>query len=166
MPEPFFDFKIEGARGLDEVLAGLPKSFEKKQLKAALKKVAKPAVKEARAKARRSKIGTRPHKGVKGGPPGAAAASIRAFVMTKTIVPAAIAIGPDEDHWYLTFQEFGTPQRAAEPFLRPAFDMNKRSMIRNFTRDMFEVLNRTAMRLKKQAYAGKLSRPARKALGI
>lgn len=31
-------------------------------------------------------------------------------------------VGPDKDGWYLQFAEFGTRNKAARPFLRPALD--------------------------------------------
>jgi HK97 gp10 family phage protein len=34
---------------------------------------------------------------------------------------AAIVIGPDPDHWYLRFSEFGTRKMMPRPFMRPAF---------------------------------------------
>jgi len=159
---PFFDFKIEGAKELDKVLKELPEAAAKSQLKAALKKSAKSIVADARSRAWRSKGGA--EKGE--GKTGSMADSIKPFVMTNTAVPAAIAIGPDAAHWYGVFQEYGTPWRPAEPFMRPAWDTNKRAALAAFAKNMWYVLERFAKRLKKQAYAGKLSRSGRKALGL
>lgn len=33
-------------------------------------------------------------------------------------------VGPDKNHWYGIFAEFGTSEDSAHPFLRPAFDTN------------------------------------------
>lgn len=168
---PIFDFQIEGAKELDKVLKELPKTFAKSVLKGALKKNAAPMVKAARANARRSKHGSKEYSIREGkrtsiGPPGAMAASIKAWIMKGTVVPAAIAIGPDPTHWYAVFQEYGTPFSPAEPFLRPAFARGKNNFIKNFGIDMMSVLLRNSNRLVKQAYAGKLSTAGRKALGI
>lgn len=147
-----FDFKIEGAKELDKVLASLPKAVGKAQLKSALRRSAKPIVKEARTRAPKDT--------------GAMAKSIKVRTMTRTRVPAAISIGPDAEHFYGRFPEFGTSKIKATPFLRPAWDTNKRTVVKTFTADLWYVLVRTAKRYKKQAYAGKLSNPARKALGL
>ncbi len=148
----YFDFKLEGVKELDRVLASLPKAAGKQQLKAFLRKAAKPVVKDARARAPKDS--------------GAMAKSIKARTMTRTRVPAAISIGPDQEHWYGLFQERGTAYKAAQPFLRPAWDAHKKSIAANFAKDLWYVLERMAQRLLKQAYAGKLSKAGRKALGL
>lgn len=38
---------------------------------------------------------------------------------------AAERVGPSEDAWYGFFQEVGTMHHDAQPFLRPALDMNR-----------------------------------------
>ena len=148
----YFDFHVEGAKELDKVLASLPQAAAKQQLKAALRIAGKPVVKTARSKAPKKT--------------GAGAKSIKLRVMTKTRVPAAVSIGPDQDHWYLALSERGTAKQAAKPFLRPAWDAHKIAVVKTFSRSMWQALERFSKRLVKQAYAGKLSKAGRKALGI
>lgn len=148
----YFDFHVEGAKELDKVLASLPQAAAKQQLKAALRIAGKPVVKAARAKAPKDT--------------GAMAKSIKLRVMTRTRVPAAVSIGPDSDHYYGMFLERGTSKIAAKPFLRPAWDAHKVSVAKNFSLSMWQALERFSKRLVKQAYAGKLSKAGRKALGI
>ena len=148
----YFDFKLEGVKELDRVLASLPKAAGKQQLKAFLRKAAKPVVKDARARAPKDS--------------GAMAKSIKARTMTRTNVPAAISIGPDAEHWYGVLRERGTAHQAAQPFLRPAWDAHKKSIAANLAKDLSYVLERMAQRLLKQAYAGKLSKAGRKTLGL
>ena len=151
MTAPFFDFKLEGAKELDKVLAGLSKSMAKQQIKAGLRKAAKPVLKDARAMAPKKT--------------GAMAKSIKVRTMVRTNVPA-ISIGPDAEHYYGVFTERGTAHHSAQPFLRPAWDKNKRQVRDRFVKNIWYVLLRAANRLKKQAYAGKLSNAGRKALGL
>ena len=168
----YFEFKLEGVKELDRVLASLPKAAGKQQLKAFLRKAAKPVVKDARANAWKSDTGSYPYDPKSGkkskikGKPGDMARSIKARTMTRTRVPAAISIGPDQEHWYGLFQERGTAYKAAQPFLRPAWDAHKKSIAANLAKDLSYVLERMAQRLLKQAYAGKLSKAGRKALGL
>jgi len=148
----YFDFKVEGGKELDKVLAALPQAAAKQQLKASLRLAARPVLRTARAGAPKAT--------------GAAAKSIKIRVMTRTRVPAAISIGPDMDHWYIRMIEFGTSTIAADPFLRRAWNSNRVVFVKTFGRNMWIVLERFSNRLLKQAYAGKLSNAGRKALGI
>jgi|GEM_PF-1850347 len=186
MAENMFEFKIEGVKELDKVLATLPKAAEKQQLKATLRRSAKPLLQDARKGASRISSGL--------------ASSIKIRTMTKTVVPAAVSIGPDADHWWAYLWEFGTgvygpkgtpitlasrkrkgefmygegldhPIRVSEgvkpkPFMRPAWDRNKNRVRDNFARELMDQLLRFAARLKKQAYSGKLSRAGMRALGL
>jgi HK97 gp10 family phage protein len=36
----------------------------------------------------------------------------------------AVAVGPAKNRYYGVFQEFGTVHHGAQPFARPAFDLN------------------------------------------
>ena len=148
----YFDFEVEGAKELDKVLKALPQAAAKQQLKATLRLAARPVLRAARANAPKDT--------------GAAAKSIKVRIMARTRVPAAISIGPDLDHWYLLMIERGTSKVAANPFLRRAWNSNKVIFVKTFGKNMWIVLHRFSNRLLKQAYAGKLSKAGRKALGI
>ncbi len=58
---------------------------------------------------------------------------------------ASVAIGPSHrphDKWYGTFVEEGTAHHPAQPFLRPAFDTEKRAVMRNVKRLAWAVMRR------------------------
>jgi HK97 gp10 family phage protein len=150
-----FNFRIEGGDELERVLRRLPRGVARSQLRSALKHAAKPMVRDARTRARSASWRS-----------GDMAKSIKARVMKNTVTPAAISLGPSREHWYGVLFERGFRSRPAEPFLRPAWDANRKRFVSEFGDSLWHVLNRLAGRLKKQAYAGKLSRTGRRTLGL
>ncbi len=148
----YFDFHMEGAKELEKVLKDLPKGVHKNMLKAGLRRAAKPIARDAKQAAPKDT--------------GAAAKSIKVRTMTRTNVPAAISIGPESKYWWLRFHEFGTSVLKARPFLRPAWERNKVAARDSFIKETFNALEMFAARLKKQAYAGKLSKAGKRALGL
>lgn len=49
---------------------------------------------------------------------------------------ASAGVGPHKDAWYGLFQEYGTVNHAAQPFLRPAYDEQKRNVQRRMRDDL------------------------------
>lgn len=49
---------------------------------------------------------------------------------------ASAGVGPHQDAWYGRFQEYGTVHHAAQPFLRPAYDEQKRTVSRRMRDDL------------------------------
>jgi HK97 gp10 family phage protein len=150
----YFDFKLEGAAELDKVLAGLPQSVGRRMIIAGLKTQAQPILKDIRAAAPKDT--------------GAAAKSIKIRVMKKSKFPG-ITIGPEAEFWWLKFHELGalkTRTQQPKPFMRPAWDAHKRTAAKGFILGTFKAIEKFAERLKKQAYAGKLSKAGRRALGL
>ncbi len=143
---------VEGFEELDRVLKKLPTSTQRRHFLAALGLAAKPIVRDAKAKLPSA---LKKH-----------AKSIRIFKLKSKKNAATILIGPDSGHWWMSLFEIGFHSRAAEPFLRPAWDKNKSGIAKDFSKSMWFVLQRMAKRLTKQAYAGKLSRSGRRALGL
>jgi HK97 gp10 family phage protein len=147
----YFDFKLEGSKELDRVLKGLPKAVGRRMIIAGLRDQAKPILRDAR---RHAPVDS-----------GDSKKSIKIRTMVKSKFPA-ITIGPDTDHWFLKFAEYGSTRQTAKPFMRPAWDAHKRAAANGFIVSTIQAIEKYADRLKKQAYAGKLSRAGRKALGI
>lgn len=56
---------------------------------------------------------------------GAGAASIRAEVV-EDAGRLTVRVSWDRDHFYMAFQELGTSQQSARPFLRPAAERRRR----------------------------------------
>ena len=116
--------EVNGLRELDINLRILEDRFAKKIARAALKKAGEPIREDVERRVWRAF----------GGPTypsiGHAADHIIAKVgITKKAGPN-VKIGPDKDHWYTAFQEFGTPFRAADPALRPALDSKRDEAVR------------------------------------
>jgi len=147
----YISIELEGAAELQKVFAGLPKSVERRLLIASLKRVARPIATAIRKDAPKDS--------------GDSKRSIKVRAMTKSKFPA-ITIGPDEKHWFLKFAELGSGRQAAKPFMRPVWDAMKNQAAKSFILESYGTIEKFAVRLRKQAYAGKLSRAGRKALGI
>lgn len=54
-----------------------------------------------------------------------------------------------QDAWYWRFVEFGTTRMAAQPFLRPAFDVKKNEAVTAITKRLAERIEQAAQELKK-----------------
>lgn len=150
--KPFVEFKLEGAKELDRVLKDLPKGVNKNVLKSGLRKAGKQILTDARAGAPVLK--------------GVSKKSIKIRVMTRTKVPAALSIGPSADNWFLKLIEFGTARIAANPFMRGAWERNKRTARDTYVKETWMALTKWSENLVKKAYAGKLSRTAKQALRL
>ena len=62
--------------------------------------------------------------------------SIRAQVVKSTPTRCIAHIGPDKDHWYGRFQETGTVNHAANPFLRPALEGESDKAVQIFGQEL------------------------------
>ncbi len=116
--------KVTGLKELGFALGKFPDEIERKWVRKAFKKGAKIAKAEMERRARRSakgpshsEVGTHLADNIK----------ITARLSKKKA--AIIKVGPDGNHWWGGFQEFGTPHVAADPFMRPALDHNKTEII-------------------------------------
>jgi len=147
----YFEFKVIGAPELDKVLAGLPVPFQRRMLIGGMKRAVKPILKGFRLAAPVDS--------------GDAKKSIKIRVVTRSKFPA-ITIGPDQEHWYLMYSEFGTANQPERPWMRPVWDMRWPMARLSFVKETFAHLEDQAKKMKQKAYAGKLSRPARRALGL
>lgn len=161
---------ILGLREFDEALAQLPEALRRNVVLGALKKAARPIVKDARARAPR---GTNPAK--RGSKkqrrrgdsaaigPGADSIAARA-VRAALAADVAVAVGPDAKHWYLRFAELGTARQAPQRFLTNAFEAHKEAAVAAVGAELWKSLAATAARLAKKAQAGTLSRTQAAAL--
>ena len=60
-------------------------------------------------------------------------------------------VGPDVEHFYAQFLEFGTSKFAARPFLRPAWDATKDQVLADFSGLLWKAIDRRAKRVTKKA---------------
>lgn len=56
-------------------------------------------------------------------------------------------IGPDGDHFYGLFGEFGTVHQSAKPFMRPAFDEEKEKLIDALGVELWKGIERAVKKL-------------------
>ena len=161
---------VEGLREVDDALAEIPQALRRPVVLSALRRAARPMVRDARLRAPR---GTDPRRrgSEKQRRSGEAAAighgadSIRArSVRARSQHEATVAVGPDKKHWYMSLVEFGTSRHAPQRFLTPAFEAHKRQAIETFGDALWKSISRTAARLARKAAAGKLGKRAERAL--
>lgn len=139
-----FTFKVEGFKELEDALRKLPEEVAGKVLRAALRKAALPMVEAARQAAPRSDSP---------GPRGHMADSINVRLLKGVEgdhdIETHLAIGPDSNHFYGLFQEFGTVHQPARPFLRPAFDNGAEGALKQFSAELGKGIERAARKLAK-----------------
>lgn len=132
--------RFEGGKELAEALRRLPtEALERSTLRAALTEAAEPIVVEMKARAPRKT--------------GEGAASITTQVVPVQGYEATVAVGPDRDHFYLAFPEWGTAKMPARPWARPAWDAKSGEALHRLGSALWERLARTARRLASKAGA-------------
>jgi HK97 gp10 family phage protein len=164
------DVQVAGLKELDAALTEIPAALRRNVVLSALRRAARPIVRDARMRARR---GTDPRrrgsmKQRKSGEsltmgPGADSIAARA-VKSSVATEAAVTVGPDRRHWYMKFLEFGSARQAPERFLTPAFEVNKEAAVQLAGEELWKSIAATARRLARQAEAGTLGRRASEAL--
>lgn len=147
-------FEIVGVKELERALAQLPKSVSKGVLRSALKTAGQPVVAAAKANCPRDRGDL------------AESITIRSTLSrrqrrrrrVRQRFAAEMFIGPSWPqgaHGHLV--EFGTSKMPARPFLRPAWDANKRRALDTIGKEIWRAIAKAARRLAKRAEAGKLS---------
>jgi HK97 gp10 family phage protein len=160
---------VVGFRELDAALAELPQALRRAVVLSALKRAARPIVRDARAKARRGKDPRR-RGSMKQRTSGESAAmghgadSIAARALrASTPNEASITVGPDVRHWYMKFVEFGTARQAPDRFLTPAFEINKEEAAQLVGEELWKSLSAAARRFARQAEQGQLGKRTQRA---
>ena len=109
--------KFEGAPELEAALRQLPAAIAKTATTNAMKEAVKPMVADMQARAPKLT--------------GEAAATIHSEVVQVEGQGATVAVGPDREHFYLQFAEWGTATKPARPFMRPAWDSHRGQILRD-----------------------------------
>jgi len=156
-----FQSKITGDKALERALKELPKSMAKSVLVSAMRKAAKPVLRDAKARVhvrtgdlkKSLAIGTKLTQGQSRG-------NARGKNVPQIFIGARWPTGA---HAHL--EEFGTAKTPAHPFLRPAWDANKERVLDSLGKEIWAVLAKKARQLAAKAAAGKLSKTAQRALG-
>jgi len=118
--------RIEGMAKLNANLRRLDKATRGQALDRALLAGAEPVRKEASRLARRSDTPS----GTTG--KGHAADHIEKVTMPRADRDREVHVGPEEDFWYLVFDEFGTPHQSAGAPFRTAADTRFKEAVREF----------------------------------
>jgi HK97 gp10 family phage protein len=156
-------FKIEGLRELEAALRELPKATGKNVLRRVLKKIAKPIVDDARSKApvdtgllvsridQSGSLSANERNEGGGGPQflgiGDDGKKIFSKADAKNFVEVHVGVaGRKQSLARGIFQEFGTVDHSAHPFMRPAWDGNKESGLSTFKADLWKEIEKAAAR--------------------
>lgn len=151
---------IVGVKEASKALFDLPKSLRKSAVRSAMKKVLKPVVKSAREKAPKAtgegakSIKARTNKDLK--------SSDVSFSGRKFAI--GMSVGPDTKHYYMRFHEHGTSKLSANPFLRPAWDMHKEQVLKDFGDELWKSIKKRARTIRRKAEAGTLGKRTTKAI--
>lgn len=138
-------FKIEGLKELQDALRELPKATEKNVLKRVLVKAAEPIRADAEANAPKGEtltLSTSHTVGTK--------LSRRQKSKHKKESAVEVFVGPAPSPKSIT-QEFGAAHHGAQPFMRPAWDANKRSAFDSIKTDLAEETEKARKRLARRA---------------
>lgn len=125
--------KFEGAKELEAALRQLPAAIAKTATTNAMKEAVKPMAADMQASAPKRT--------------GEAAASIHSEVVQVEGFGATVAVGPDREHFYLQFAEWGTATKPARPFMRPAWDSHQQQILRDLGAFWWSKLAAAAKRL-------------------
>jgi len=147
------EIRISGFKELDEAFKTLPTAVSRRTLRAAIKKALLPVASDASRNAPRDKgvlgenikYGTKLARGQQGD------STVRKGY-------ASGFVGTIRKSAHGLFKEFGTSKDSAEPFMRPAWDSGKAKVLQVISDESWKSLQKMAIRLYKQAKAGKLSR--------
>lgn len=154
MASPEVTIELKGLDQLERNLKELGTQIAKKLLKASMKEGAVPVKEEAERKVRRASGGptypteTKNKKGATLGP-GHVADNVIVTSRVTSLGVIQIKIGPDKNHWYGAFAEFGTPQSAAEPAFRPALDTKAPEALKIIERVLWSKIERAVARMRK-----------------
>ena len=152
--------KIAGFRELEKAFNTLPNAVSKRILRGAMKKALKPVAVDAKSKVpvRTGKLRDSIFVGTKLAPSQEADSALK----TGHIRVVMGTEWPEGAHGH--FVEFGTSKMVAQPYMRPAWDSNKKQVVRIIADESWKSLQRMAKRLFKQAKAGKLSKVGKRTL--
>ncbi len=145
-------------RTLERALNTLPNAMAKAQLRGAMKKALVPVKADAERLA--PVLTGRLKKSIVIGP------TLSKWQRAGKLGGGAVQMFVGSTAHYGAFVEFGTSKMSPKPFVRPAWDMNKKEVLNIFAREVWKNLERTAKRLAKQAAAGKLTKAGAKALRV
>lgn len=155
--------KMEGFKELEAALAELPRATGKNVLRRVLKKMATPIVADARGKApvdtgllvsrieQSGSLSANEKREAGGGPQflGIDEGGNKVFSKAdaKNFVEVHVGVaGRRQSLARGIFQEFGTVDHAAHPFMRPAWDGNKNGALSTFKADVWREIEKAAAR--------------------
>lgn len=155
--------KMEGLKELEAALAELPKATGKAVLRRVLRKMATPIVSDAKGKApvdtgllvskieQSGELSANEQREVGGGPQflgiGDSGEKVFSKAAAKNYVEIHVGVaGRKQSIARGFFQEFGTIENVAHPFMRPAWDGNKDRALSTFKADVWAEIQKAAAR--------------------
>lgn len=129
--------KFTGGKELAAALRELPKAVGKRATLDALKTTGTPVLTSMQRNAPKDT--------------GEGAASISMQSVRIQGYETSVAIGPDKDHFYLMFPEFGTSKLPARPWARPAWDEVKDVLLKNLGSNLWQRIAAAARRVAKRS---------------
>ena len=134
-------FNTPAAKQLDRALDVISRLYTRRFIVATLKVMSKPMSKAAKRNAPRLT--------------GMLAKNVKVRVRSKMRTLVIVKVGPSKKEFWGMFQEFGTANQSAQPWMLPAWEETKHEMLAGITEAFAVVLNRTARRLERKALANK-----------
>lgn len=134
--------EIRGLKELDAALRALPDAMQAAPVRAGLKAAGKYLAEGMASRAPRDPVAA-----------GVTLAEEIVFEVKVSNVrdTAFVMVGPSKRAFYGGFQEFGTENHAAQPFMRPTLDQDGQGAVAVFAGHMKAGLERAAKRLAKKA---------------
>lgn len=129
--------RFEGAPELAAALRRLPDAIARTATINAMKDAVEPMVRDMQGRAPKKT--------------GEGAASIHSEVSKVEGFGATVAVGPDRDHFYLAFPEWGTARQPARPWMRPSWDAHSKGILRSLGAAWWARLAKAAGSLAKKA---------------
>ena len=144
---PGVNIDVQGLDGVAELLEQLGAGVSEQALREAARIAMRPVLTAARAKCPvesgalrdsimmddRHKWGARLTVGTD---------KVEGYTRRKDTIAGGLGLKNEHDRFYAAFVEFGTRKRAATPFLRPAFDENKFTVVRTFEQALGRIVER------------------------
>jgi HK97 gp10 family phage protein len=145
------EMKLTGFDGLEKALDDLPKATSKNVVRRVLKKRGQPFADTARQLVPVDKGHLKKSITV-----GTKVAKTQRAEVKKLQAEGFVTmhIGPGQDP-AAHLQEFGSSEHPAQPYMRPAWDQNKDSVLDGMADDLWKEINKAAQRLAKKALKAK-----------
>lgn len=129
--------RFSGGPELLAALRQLPAAIGKSATAKALKSAVQPMVEDMQSRAPKDS--------------GEGAESIHAATIDAPGKGLTVAVGPDRDHFYMAFPEWGTATQPARPWMRPSWDSHRKAILEGLGGEWWAQLAKAAKALAAKA---------------